>query len=759
MDENALAKSKPKEDIQSHSDCLLDNLELLKRLYPNVFKKWPWLYTLLRLACIYHDLGKLYPLLQECIRKGVPYIDGIPHGLLSLAFIDYHWLKEEKGLSDEELRLLFQAVAYHHDRQMPYNNEAINKELSSLRVPYSHFAYDKLPSDFLAEKIHRKYFTINKRFDKRDGEVFYRFIMLLGLLNRLDYAASAHIPVEQPNDFLPEALAELMTGWQNSNPQIQWNDLQIYMMNNSDKNIIAIAQTGKGKTEGGLLWLGNDKGFFTLPLKSANNAIYDRITTKIVLTDRENRVGMLHSDTYIRYLEMSEKQQKRMEEIEETAAAEGITERYYTRTKQLSLPLTVCTLDQLFSFVYLYRGFEYKLATLSYSKIIIDEVQMYSADLMAYLVLGLRYITHMGGRFAILTATLPTFFVDLLREQDISFEPPRVFTDGTIRHSLKVMGKPINAEDILALSQKYKGKKILVICNTIKSAVQLYHQLKDEHKVDVLHSYFTKEDRGLKEAGIFLMGQKESDESGIWITTQIVEASLDIDFDLLFTELSDLNGLFQRMGRCYRKRVLDLLYNCFVFTGGSKRCSGVGLFIDKEVHRLSKQAIMQVDGVIGEEQKIAMVEQLYTKEKLPEYYDEIKEAINYAASHTAYDLSKKEADRKFRDIETMAVIPRKVYESHKKEIQQAIEDLQKEYDGMERERVREIRAKSRKVITNQTVDLALYLAKDLQQTEILKINDYEQIPIVECDYNSEEGIVRPVVKPMAETQDFLSHSF
>ena len=100
----------------------------------------------------------------------------------------------------------------------------------------------------------------------------------------------------------------------------------------------------------------------------------------------------------------------------------------------------------------------------------------------------------------------------------------------------------------------------------------------------------------------------------VWIATQIVEASLDIDFDLLFTELSDLNGLFQRMGRCYRNRDLgDLPHNCFVFT---RKCSGVGIFIDREIHRLSKEALSEVDGMVTEKQKMFMIEKLYTKEKL-----------------------------------------------------------------------------------------------------------------------------------------------
>ena len=43
----------------------------------------------------------------------------------------------------------------------------------------------------------------------------------------------------------------------------------------------------------------------------------------------------------------------------------------------------------------------------------------------------------------------------------------------------------------------------------------------------------------------------------IWIATQIVEASLDIDFDFLITESSTIDSLFQRFGRCYRKRSYD----------------------------------------------------------------------------------------------------------------------------------------------------------------------------------------------------------
>ena len=109
---------------------------------------------------------------------------------------------------------------------------------------------------------------------------------------------------------------------------------------------------------------------------------------------------------------------------------------------------------------------------------------------------------------------------------------------------------------------------MLVICNTVKKAQQLYKEIKQKipeeeisgvkNNVNLLHSSFIKKDRTKKEEAILNLGKGENEtEYGLWICTQVVEASLDIDFDILITELSDLNGLFQRMGRCYRKREYD----------------------------------------------------------------------------------------------------------------------------------------------------------------------------------------------------------
>jgi len=468
--------------------------------------------------------------------------------------------------------------------------------------------------------------------------------------------------------------------------------------------------------------------------------------------NKEIRVGMLHSDTFVYYLE------QRDQDGTDGESYDSSLDCYYTKTKQLSLPLTICTLDQLFTFVFRYRGFEQKLATLSYSKVIIDEVQMYSPDLVAFLVLGLHYITKMGGKFAILTATLPTLFVDLLCEEEIEFEPPKTFTDKKIRHSLKVIDKEINADDIMSFRQINAGEKILVICNTIKSAVTLYKQLKEKYSgndVHLLHSHFTRADRKIKESQILRMGQKDSEESGIWVATQIVEASLDIDFDLLFTELSDLNGLFQRMGRCYRKRILNTQYNCFVFTGGSKRCSGVGFFIDKKIHSLSKEALADIDGQISEIKKVDMVRELYTKEKLPEYYDEILENIHYVKSCQDYELNKIEASNRFRNISNISIIPRAVFEKNNQQILEALSTLKSNNKESNKKEIKVRKAIARSIISESTVDVEMYWARQFEQQRI-KINDFEQIIIADCEYSREEGL-NPV--RITKTGDFSSHAF
>lgn len=755
-----IAKTYPEEEtIQEHTDKLIENYNILKSIYPNLKVNW----ELLKLACLYHDLGKMNLKFQrKC--KGKKVENEVPHGILSTSFLDINDLKQK--YTKEEIKVLVNAIAYHHERDfnlLEYE-DLVTEEIEKMREEAKNFKYKKIPNCKVFKLPSGRYLKSNGIAEEDGEEVIYDYILVKGLLNRIDYASSAHEKVEWKNNFLEKALENMMNEWKRADKNASWNNLQKYMKQNRDENVIVIAQTGMGKTEGGLLWMGNNKGFFTLPIRTAINAIYDRIRKNIVKDNLGERVGLLHSDALSEYLKREEDKEDKLD-LEEL----GLN-RYYERTKQLTMPLTICTIDQLFDFIYKYRGFESKLATLAYSKIVIDEIQMYSSDLIAYLVAGLSHITKLGGKFAILTATFPKFIEDLLLKEGIRFKKPEPFIDedeNKVRHSIKVIDKMINANFII---EKYNKNKVLVICNTVRKAQELYDEIINEHpelrnEINLFHSSFIKKDRAEKERKILELGKKENyDGYGIWICTQVVEASLDIDFDILITELSDLNGLFQRIGRCYRHRYFNQDgYNCYVFTGGGEKCSGVGKIIDEYIFDLSKESLKNIDGKISEKEKIELIDNLYTTEKLKgsKYYKDVVDTLNYVNSLYIGEMDKNEARKRFRNINSITVIPEKVFKDNREEIEKCKKIISKEKEkSMSDKEWKDFKLekiKARIKLMDYTVSIPYYLINN-KNIETFEISKYESIAIFKCEYDEERGI-RPI-KELVKTDEVSNwHNF
>lgn len=730
-----LAKSHPKETIQEHTDQLLENYQLLKSTYPNLNIDWDMLYR----ACLYHDLGKINKKFQDKLQNGKRDDSEIPHGILSLAFIDYEKL-EVMGYDDEDISILFHAIGYHHDRKLDLSIREVDKEIELIQKEIDDFNYDKISEIKLNSTIEESFFVLKDRIYKKEGEEkFFKYVMLKGLLNRIDYASSAHLPVENKNNFLTGSMERLLNKWKGENPDAKWNELQRFMIENRDMNTVVVAQTGMGKTEAGLLWIGDNKGFFTLPLKTAINSIYERIIKNITTDDYKNKVGLLHSGIMSIYLNMPKENEKEIDVYE-----------YYNKTKQLSLPLTICTIDQIFDFVYRYKGFEPKLATLSYSKVVIDEIQMYSPLLLSYLIVGIKYITRMGGKFSILTATLPRFIVEILKHEKIEFVTPKKgsFIDNTKnRHSLKILEDEINPEYIKKL---YNKNKVLVICNTVKKAQEIYKKLRDigAENVNLLHARFIVNDRNEKEANILKLGDKKSQGYGVWISTQIVEASLDIDFDILITELSDLTGLFQRMGRCYRNRELPSdIINCHVFVGtDDKKCSGVGSIIDKDIFNLSRKSIINKNGILTEQEKMDMVEEVYSMDKLKgtEYYQRLIDNIEYLQCIEDFEKDKSEVQKMFRNIDSETVIPIGVYNDNIDEINKYIININKNFNKnmseQEKKNLKYSKIRSMDKLMGFTVSVRGKEVKEYKETD-LKISKYEIIPVIRCEYNNKIGVI------------------
>ena len=91
------------------------------------------------------------------------------------------------------------------------------------------------------------------------------------------------------------------------------------------------------------------------------------------------------------------------------------------------------------------------------------------------------------------------------------------------------------------------GKKVLVVCNTVEQAQNIYCSLECTNKM-LLHSSFNATDRSKKEQKL------HTDNVQLLVGTQAVEVSLDIDYDTIYTEPAPIDALIQRFGRVNRKR-------------------------------------------------------------------------------------------------------------------------------------------------------------------------------------------------------------
>lgn len=717
--------AKPNETIREHTDNLLRDLKKLKDLG---YIKDEHLYFLVKEACEYHDYGKVNKHFQKRINankngKKIKFDEDIEigHNILSVFFID-----KSKYEDKEDYLIILNAVLNHHShannrKELFYRESEIKKELEE---------YDIFDISSKSFKKIKKIKNLNNR----------ELILTKGLLHRCDYSASSRVDkdedleVEYPNDFLVDKLDDFM-----KEKKYELNDLQEFCRVNSNKNIIGIAQTGMGKTEAGLYWIGNNKGFFILPLKTAINAIYERC--KEHFTDKEKmtkQLGLLHGDNLAYYINQSK------EGFEKTIVGENEkTFIYHKETKQYSQPLNISTPDQLFDFVFKYDSYEFKATILSYSKLVIDEIQMYSPDVLAYLINGLKMVSDLGGKFCILTATFAPFVRDLFEDSGIKIDEYKEFVNDKERHFVEVKEEELDTKLIRENYLEKKGK-VLVVCNTIKKAQEVYDELKDLGDVNLFHSRYIKVDRKKKEDKILEFAENSEDRKdnndGIWIATQVVEASLDIDFDYLYTELSDINGLFQRFGRCNRSgRKKNLIEpNCFVFTEINSRL--IGGIIHEEIYNLSKEALLEFfkeQKIINEREKIDMINKYFTTENLrrketSEYLRDFGYSMDKLKHLAIGSVGKSDAQKMFRDIHNYSIIPKEVYDNKISIIEENLKTIKNSKSSKER-------IESKESIKGLSVSIPSY-AFDKRKCIEKKLDRYTSLYIAEIEYNENEGL-------------------
>ncbi|KXZ39970.1 CRISPR-associated endonuclease/helicase Cas3 [Alkalithermobacter thermoalcaliphilus JW-YL-7 = DSM 7308] len=735
------AKSDPVETLREHTDKAHEQLDLLKRAYGekitqvvDVCKDNFW--EIMHVCVEFHDVGKVFIPFQNVIREKVgreklktEFKNTIPHSYISPAVISFKKL----NIEDEQLRkVIVQSIGYHHERDIIIDKElielieqVIENELNSNVEEIQKEI--KLP---IRKKMNAGYLKkLQNRISEKE-EYYYSYVLVKGLLHRIDHSASAHEKIELDFD---KNVGEYVEKFIMSNYN-GLRDVQKFAKQNKDKNIILIASTGMGKTETALLWIDNHKAFFTLPLRVSINALFDRVSK----TDEEGinypYAGLLHS-TSIDYLEENE--------------YEGFYE-IYDQSKLLSKKLTFSTIDQIFKFPFKYRGYEKIYATLAYSKVVIDEIQAYSPKIAAVLIKGIELLHKIGANFMIMTATMPSLYIDELKKRGIFDENLIMAQYNTeiVRHKISLINKCIY-DDIDKIIEKAQDKKVLVIMNTVNGAVELFNMMTEkENNMDIylLHSMFIQQHRTILESQIKDFA-KES-KSGLWITTQLVEASLDVDFDFLYTELSTLDSLFQRLGRCNRKgkKLIDES-NILIYT---QNVNGIGTIYDKDIFRNSLELLNEFvtnnpDGLIEEVKKVELVSELYSTKRLQnsKFLKEFTTALEILDHMDSYNLTSNEAQGILREIESYTVIPRDIYDEVVYGLISEYEELESQLNQAYRMKNKDIideiknkrRLLKRKIIKN-TVAVPTYKVKN--NLTRINVNGLKDLFILEYKYEFKE---------------------
>lgn len=388
--------------------------------------------------------------------------------------------------------------------------------------------------------------------------------------------------------------------------------IDMYAEQDGGMFIIVEDATGSGKTEAGLAaaemlaYRSGARGVMVaLPTMATSNAMFGRIRSWIgnlgqdgkfatqlihsqaALNDDRRalrRVGMQHPAT-VRTLCCDDPDGR-----ESTA----VVHSWMTGSKKSILSdFVVGTIDQV-----LYTALNRKHAMLPHlglaqKVLIIDEVHDHDVYMRQFLVCVLKWLGAYGVPVVALSATLtPEVRAELhAAYMGVNVESPELVPANTrayplitssfhgdkvqvtdnidaVERTKEVAVEMCEGDDELSVVEILRSNAggsgcVAVICNTVTRAQKVFSAVrsemgKDGWEVELMHSRYTIEDRTSRESA--LVKKIGPDDGGsrptkyILIGTQVLEQSLDVDFDLMVSDLCPASALIQRMGRLHRHR-------------------------------------------------------------------------------------------------------------------------------------------------------------------------------------------------------------
>lgn len=491
-------------------------------------------------GAILHDIGKVSPVFQKTLKHGYNQQPGFVfrHEIASLFFISL--------LPENQRPAIIDMIVAHHKSiykdvrekgllDLDENMDSFARHSEKFEE-WSQTALDILKSfGFETHPI-----SIDEARENYEFAVDYCSGKQLncsewkGLLMAADHFASA---LAEKTDYTLDKLF-IKPDLSFYNRQHHLYPLSLIPTDDPRKHTLVTAPTGAGKTDF-LLRRCQGRVFYTLPFQASINAMYDRI--KNDLKDTDAQVYLLHGASNLK--------------VKENKVEERIMQRH------IGASVKVMTPHQMASIVFGIKGYEAMLLDLKGCDIILDEIHTYTSEIQAIVLKIIEILKYSGCRIHVGTATMPQILynkiLELLGGKNEVYEVslPNDILSTFNRHIIHKVESYDKCSGIIE-NAVVKGQKILIVCNQVKRAQMIYDDICNKYfDVDkmLIHSRYKRCDRAKAETmlkDVF----NNSTHPCIVVSTQVVEVSLDISFDVMITECAPIDAMIQRFGRINRKR-------------------------------------------------------------------------------------------------------------------------------------------------------------------------------------------------------------
>lgn len=503
---------------------------------------------------LFHDIAKLKNDFQKYIRGESENGLYKNHSLLSAYFFLLNSVASEL-----ETAFGFLSIVSHHGdvenfnelissnknfgRYFELSNELkfwdeVAKNAKNLEI-YSEIKTDKTKLLERAKELYMHTLRLKNKFD------YNNFIEFKRLYSSLIYADKFEaIFSEKQSGLAPIKTQEFdlyMSQLESAKPNKKRSEFREFVMSNFDINhklFTLTAPTGYGKTLTALnfaLKFNKERIIYALPFTSITDQTHD-VISKIY---KDNDDVLVHKAHH------------------KTAIDENTPEDRYSKIKFLmesfSANINVTTLYQLIFAIFGNKNRDnVKFNQLKNSVVIIDEAQAIPYKFRADFIKLCEIISEKFDTvFIFMSATMPIMHSENFRE----ISNLKYFKNQN-RYVLKWLDIEQNEENLIEqISQSASEKNTLVVVNTIRKAQELFLRFRDGFCCFCLNGYMHdkhKQDtiKSVKEA--INLNKTAGEKPVLLISTQSIEAGVDLDFDVGFREISPISSIVQTAGRINR---------------------------------------------------------------------------------------------------------------------------------------------------------------------------------------------------------------